>query len=168
MASAGRPFYIAYGDLGGGFSLVPLPTAEAALLGDAFAKMDPWVSYPYPASGLASYFSAVESGAPRLALVTNNQVAGVIGLRLNWLRGPYLQFLGILPAYQRHGAGSRVLGWLEEQARAAGDRNLWVCASDFNGAGLLFYERHGFSRVADLDGLVRDGRTELLLRKRLV
>ncbi len=55
-----------------------------------------------------------------------------------------------------------------EQARAAGDRNLWVCASDFNAAGIMFYERHGFSRVADLDGLVRDGRTEVLLRKRLV
>ncbi len=75
--------------------------------------MDPWVSYPYPASGLAWYFSAVESGAPRLALMTNDQVAGVVGLRLNWLRGPYLQFLGILPAHQRHGAGGRVLGWLE-------------------------------------------------------
>jgi ribosomal protein S18 acetylase RimI-like enzyme len=42
-----------------------------------------------------------------------------------------------------------------------------VAASDFNSGALRFYERHGFVRVAALEGLVAEGRSEILLRKRL-
>lgn len=173
MTSGRRPFDQSHTDIGraahglGHFTLAPLPAAEASRLGAAFAMMDPWARYPYPAQGLATYFATAEPGAPRLALMAGDRVAGVVGLRINWLRGPYLQFLGILPEFQRHGAGGLVLGWLEHEAHTAGERNLWVCASDFNASGIRFYQRHGFRRVADFEGLVRDGLTEVLLRKRL-
>ena len=69
------------------------------------------------------------------------ELAGAIGVRRNWLRGPYLQFLGILPAFQRRGIGSVALDWFEGEARAAQAQNLWVAASDFNARALAFYER---------------------------
>lgn len=155
------------GAMGASYGLEPLAAADCAHLGEAFARMDPWASYPYPAHGLTSYFANSEPGSPRYAIRAGATIAGVAGLRLEWLRGPYLQFLGLLPAFQGQGAGALVLDWLAREARAAGDRNLWVCASDFNGAGIRFYERHGFVRQATLDDLVRDGRAEILLRKRL-
>lgn len=145
----------------------PLDAAIAPQLADAFAGMEPWAAYPYPAPALALYFGGSTVEAPRLAIDHDGRLAGVVGLRLDWLRGPYIQFLGLLPEAQGKGLGAVVLAWVEAEARRGGARNLWVAASDFNTGALRFYERAGFHRVADLDGLVRDDRTEVLLRKRL-
>jgi ribosomal protein S18 acetylase RimI-like enzyme len=147
--------------------LVPFPTAEAGRLGAIFAGLDPWAAYAYPASGLAAYFEMHEPGAPRFAINSGGEIAGVVGLRLNWLKGPYLQFLGLIPAYQRRGIGGAVLGWLEGEARALNERNLWVLASEINSGALRLYERSGFTRVAELEDLVTEGRREIMLRKRL-
>lgn len=148
-------------------SLSRLSLREAERLGAVFAAMDPWARYPYQAAALAAYLCGEEPGAPRFALQLGAEIVGAVGLRLNWLRGPYLQFLGIAPPHWGRGIGSAVLIWLEQQARAGGDRNLWVCASDFNARAIAFYEHHGFQLVAPLEGLVRDDHTEVLLRKRL-
>jgi diamine N-acetyltransferase len=148
-------------------SLSPISSDEAQTLGEAFAAIDPWARYPYPASALQTYFAAHEPGAPRYAIRCGESIAGAVGLRFNWLRGPYVQFLGLLPSQQSRGTGTRVLQWLETDARKHSARNLWVAASDFNTDAVKFYERSGFQRVAALDDLVRDGRTELLLRKKL-
>ena len=140
---------------------------DAACLGAGFAAIGPWIDYPYPAEILQSYFAARETGAPRFGIFAGASLAGAIGLRVNWLSGPYIQFLGLLPEHQGRGSGTRVLRWVEADARAHGARNLWVAASDFNGEALRFYERSGFQRVAAIEGLVCDGKTEVLLRKKL-
>jgi GNAT superfamily N-acetyltransferase len=145
----------------------PLDAAIGPQLADVFASMEPWAAYPYPAAALAVYFARATAEAPRLAIDHDGRLAGVVGLRLDWLRGPYIQFLGLLPEAQGKGLGAVVLAWVETEARRSGARNLWVAASDFNTGALRFYERAGFHRVADLDGLVRDDRIEVLLRKRL-
>ncbi len=147
--------------------LVPLDPQNAVDLGAAFAAISPWADYPYPASALAAYFAKAELAAPRYQIMAGDSIAGVAGLRGDWLRGPYLQFLGVLPHHQGHGLGAAVLAWFERTARDTGQRNLWVAASDFNAAAIRFYERNGFAECARLDGLVADGRTEILLRKRL-
>lgn len=154
-------------DLGAGLALAPMTAAAAALLGPGFAAIDPWASYPYPAGSLTAYLGRDEPGAPRFLVTRNDEPAGAVGLRGGWLRGPYIQFLGVLPAHQGAGTGARVIEWIEHQARHAKERNLWVAASDFNVAALRFYGRHGFERVASIDDLVLDGRCEVLLRKRL-
>ena len=146
--------------------LRPVPSDMALDLGLAFATIDPWASYPYPAETLAAYFAGSEPHAPRFAIEVGGTIAGVVGLRLELLRGPYLQFLGIVPEFQSHGVGGAVLSWMEREAGPSA-RNLWVCAANFNADALRFYERFGFRRVALLDGLVQDDRDEILLRKRL-
>jgi len=150
---------------GGRVRLAPLTRDQAGQLGSSFAAINPWATYPYPASALEAYLALGEAGAPRFGIYFQGTLAGALGLRLAWLRGPYVQFLGILPPFQGHGLGGLLIAWLEEEARAQGERNLWVAASDFNTDALHFYERHGFVHVAALAGLVRDERTEILLRK---
>lgn len=152
---------------GGRLTLGRLAPGDAEALGAAFAAIDPWVSYPYPAPALAAYFAKDEPGAPRFSLRAGGELAGAVGLRLDWLRGPYVQFLGMLPGHQGCGFGKAVLDWVESEARAVTQRNLWVLASDFNAGALRFYERQGFARVAALEALVAEGRAEILLRKRL-
>jgi ribosomal protein S18 acetylase RimI-like enzyme len=148
-------------------SLHPMTASAAATCGQTFASIDPWVRYPISPGALIGYLSACESDAPRYALQVDGVLAGALGMRKSWLKGPYLQFFGVLPEFQRHGLGRMVLDWLEADARASGERNLWVAASSFNHVALHFYERQGYERVAVLDDLVCDGMTEILLRKRL-
>ena len=139
----------------------------AATLGASLSEIDPWVRYPFPKPALGAHLAAVEPGAPRYILKAGTASCGAVGLRLNWFSGTYLQFLGILPGMQRQGLGSIVLSWLEAGARAQSARNVWVAASDFNTGAIRLYERHGFKRVALIEGLVADGLNEVLLRKRL-
>ena len=147
--------------------LEPMTQDAAKILGKAFTEIDPWARYPYPASALEGYFGGNETGAPRYCVRVGGALAGAVGVREVWLRGPYMQFLGILPSFQRLGIGKLVLDWFEAAARQRDDRNIWVTASDFNADAIRFYERFGFGRVASLEDLVRDGKTELLLRKSL-
>jgi len=149
------------------FTLEPLSPADAARLGEAIAAMDPWRAYGYPASALTRMLLSHPEGAPRFAFNLEGAVVGAAIIHTNWLRGPYLQFLALLPEAQGRALGSTFLQWMEHEARASGERNLWVAVSEINTGATRFYERHGFSRIADLPDLAYDGRTEFLLRKRL-
>ena len=138
----------------------------AVVPGDALGAIDPWKRYPYRSRDLARYFASGTADAPRFAIQVDGSIGGVLGLRREWLRGPYIQFLGILPAYQGLGIGTRILAWMEEEVRSHA-RSLWVCASDFNADAIRLYERQGFHRVVMIEDLVQDGRDEILMRKRL-
>jgi diamine N-acetyltransferase len=152
---------------GGMLIIAPLAAGDGDRLGKLFAAIDPWAAYGYPAAALSQFLSAVEPGAPRFALHVGGEVAGAAVIRTAWLRGPYLQFIGVAPAHQNSGLGSAVLEWMEGEARAAKERNLWIAVSDINTDAQRLYERHGFSQAARLDDLACDGRAEILMRKRL-
>jgi len=153
---------------GGPASLSPLDAASSRTLGDALAAIEPWVLYPIPADDLAAAFAAREPGAQRYAIRSRNELAGALIIRPNWLRGPYLQFLGLMPAYQGKGLGTRILDWFEAEAKRDGARNLWVATSEFNSKAEAFYARSGFTRSAVLDNVLQDGISEVLMRKRLI
>lgn len=144
-----------------------LTSALAGTLGQALAQIEPWSRYPIGPAALAAFFAADDAGAKTYAVLAGVTCSGALCLRQNWLRGPYIQFLGLMPNAQAQGLGTRLIGWVESDARAKGERNIWVAASDFNSRAIRFYERHGFVRVATLDDLVMDGRGEILFRKRL-
>lgn len=148
-------------------TLQAMTPESAAILSQHFAVMDPWLRYAMEAPALAAYLTRPEQSAPRFEIHVGGTLAGAAGIRENWLRGSYLQFLGLLPAFQRQGLGELVLAWFEGAARARSDRNLWVAAAEFNHGALRFYERHGFRRAALLEDLVQDGFTEVLFRKKL-
>jgi ribosomal protein S18 acetylase RimI-like enzyme len=141
--------------------------AAAEMLAPLLSNIDPWARYKYTPGALSSFLTAEEADAPRYAIAVDHEIAGAVSIRTNWLRGPYLQFLGILPPYQNQGIGSSVLNWFESQAREGGAQNLWIAASEFNARALSLYEKHGFHRIATLTDLVVEGSSEILLRKRL-
>lgn len=148
-------------------SLAAMTAEDAVALAPLFAAMDPWQRYGMTAGSLTAYFSEADANAPRYVVTCNNERAGVIVMNWHWLGGPYVQFLGMVPDYQKAGLGGRVLHWFETEARTRAARNIWIAASDFNAPALAFYMSRGFKRVAVLDDLLRDGIAEILLRKRL-
>jgi len=148
-------------------ALGPLPEKIAPALSEAIVTMDPWRTYHYPAEALCRMLTADEAGVPRFAISLDSAIVGACVIRPTWLRGPYLQFLALLPAAHNRGIGAAFLAWMEDEARRAEERNLWVAASQINTGAIRFYERAGFTKVADLDDLACDGRTEFLFRKRI-
>lgn len=162
-AGARRVELTAAGDL----SLAPIePTAVPELAG-RIAAMQPWRTLGIAATRLAG---ALRDDDPRYRARAiedrDGRIRGVVGVRGDWLYGPYLALLVVFPGGQRRGIGSAVLAWMEREAPASAG-NLWVCASAFNADALAFYERHGFVRIGTLHGLVHDDHDEILLRKRL-
>jgi len=146
--------------------LEPVDPVRARVLAEAVATLSPWSDLFFTAAGLETYLTRPDPALFRYAVLSGGDLAGVIGVRSPWLRGPYLEQLAILPGFQGRGIGGGLLGWME--ARAAGRaKNLWVLSSDFNEGALRFYEANGFERIAPLEDLVRPGYGEILLRKRL-
>jgi diamine N-acetyltransferase len=154
-------------DDGGTLIVAPLSSPEGERLGAVFAGIDPWAAYGYAASTLSAFLAGHEPGSRRLALSVDGAVAGAAVVRPGWLRGPYLQFLAVVPEAQGRGIGGALLAWMEREARAAKERNLWVAASEINTGAIRLYERHGFKQIAALDDPAWDGRVEILMRKRL-
>ena len=154
-------------DLGGGIALAPMTAADAAWAGALCASIEPWLSYPFTEAALTAFFAKPDDMAPRFLVRADAEPAGTLVVRRDWMRGPYVHILMVSPAHQGRGLGGRLLAWTEGEARRIGERNLWIAVTESNGGARRLYERFGFDVVATLPGLVRDERTELLLRKRL-
>src|SRR5262245_53244962 len=106
-------------------------SASADIVAQAMCRIDPWLTLQTKAGQLSTYLTEDDAHCHRLVIRRGRAIAGVVAVRSPWLYGPYLSLLGVLPAYQRMGIGSAMLGWLADEAgEAAG--NLWVCASQFN------------------------------------
>lgn len=150
--------------------LTDMTSALAQDCASAFSAMPPWSTYGVSNEALAAFFSANEPNAPRFAICLEkapDTAMGVIGLRFNWLKGPYIQFLGLKPPYQNAGLGQALLDHVERYARAENANSVWVMVSEFNSRGRAFYERSGFRIAARFDDLIADGHAEIMMRKRL-
>ena len=147
-------------------TLAPMTPAGADVLGPQVAAIGPWAHYGFDAARITAAFKGSGDGGNRYQIECGADLAGAVIIFNPWLAGPYLQLFAVLPAHQKRGIGARVLTWLEAEARGH-FRNLWLCVSGFNTDAQRLYRQHGFEHVATLDGLVRDGDDELLMRKRL-
>lgn len=144
-----------------------LSTDDAELLSEAFAQSQPWLTLGISATGLKNYLLREDSSLYRYVVQVDSQLAGIICLRYPWLRGPYIELLGLIASYRGIGIGSQLLSWAETEARHQSN-NLWLVTSSFNQQALQFYARHGFQQIGTLSGLVHPDYDELLLRKRLL
>jgi ribosomal-protein-alanine N-acetyltransferase len=60
--------------------------------------------------------------------------------------------------------GTRLLHFCEERIRKISP-NIFICVSSFNKGAMKLYYEYGFKLVGELNDFVREGFTELLLRK---
>jgi diamine N-acetyltransferase len=160
-----RPYGATAYDLGPA-TLRAITAEDAAVLGPGLAAIDPWRRANFSGTALTGYLTRHDPAANRFAIDAGGALAGAVAVREPWLRGPYLELLGLLPAAQGRGIGGAVMRWFEGCAPRSAS-SLWVLCSDFNAGALAFYARHGFREVAPLDGLLGEGLTEILLRKKL-
>lgn len=101
---------------------------------------------------------AVEAGRPvGMAWFLRHGTLGV---------GGYLKLMAILPNAQSRGVGGKLLAVFEARLAESAGHGFLLC-SDFNTAAQAFYERHGWTRVGALPGLVLADVAELVYWKRL-
>jgi ribosomal protein S18 acetylase RimI-like enzyme len=127
---------------------------------------EPWVSLKFSATSLAGYLTREDAALRRYVVSVDGNLAGVICVRHPWLRGPYIELLGVFPDYRGKGLGKQVLAWVETEARRE-SKNLWVLTSSFNHQALSFYQGLGFCQIGPIQGLVSPEYDEILLRKNL-
>jgi diamine N-acetyltransferase len=151
---------------GVGVAMSAMTPHAAADLGLRLAALDPWRRVGYGAESFISFLEAREADVSRYQIVVGGGSVGAVVLRRAWLHGPYLHLIGLVPEAQGQGIGEVVVGWIEREAQGR-HRNLWLCVSAFNTGARRFYERRGFTAAADLDELVFEGQTEILMRKRI-
>lgn len=161
------PFALERHSAGDGLMLAPMTAEDASAIGGMCACMEPWLSYPFSAEELIRFFAAQDEHAPRFSVTLETELAGALVVRRDWFRGPYVHMLAVAPRLHGRGIGGRLLGFVESEARRGRERNLWIAATATNTGARRLYARCGFAEVAHLDGLVRDGVTEVLMRKRL-
>ncbi len=77
---------------------------------------------------------------------TGDALAGFAALRYEaWNRRAAIWHLYVAPAWRGRGIGAALLAAVEEAARAAGARTLWLETSNVNYPAIHFYRRMGFA-----------------------
>jgi ribosomal protein S18 acetylase RimI-like enzyme len=137
--------------------------AQARRQADWIAGIEPWRGLGYRAPALARWLARVaRRGWVRVA-VEGDVVIAVMVLQPEFLLGSYISLLAVRPDAQGRGAGRALVAAAARLER--GRRWLYTSSDARNRAASLFYGRLGFSRIGRLPGLIRDGRTEILLRR---
>jgi ribosomal protein S18 acetylase RimI-like enzyme len=76
----------------------------------------------------------------------------------------YIQTLCAAPRFRGSGVGTQLLHYAEDRVSAYSP-NLFICVSEFNKGALKLYLNFGFKQVGVIPDFVKEGYTELLLRK---
>ncbi len=138
----------------------------AVALGALLAGMDPWQAQGRSADEMARRFSRNDPSAGRFAILRDDTVIGAVIIRYPFLRGAYLETLGLNAEARGLGIGRAILDWMAREIEGEA-QNLWLCVTDWNEAARGFYRRMGFVEVAPLPDLSIAGMTEIFMRKQL-
>lgn len=93
-----------------------------------------------------------------------NHIAGFIILQVCGTFSGYIQTICIDKAFRGKGLGKILLHFSEKRVLKFSP-NLFICVSSFNKGAIRLYHDFGFKLVGELDNFVKEGFTELLLRK---
>ncbi len=143
------------------------PTAAAAgAQGAWIAAMEPWRGLGYRADALGRYLA--RKARSRNVWVARTAAKGpplaIVVVDDGVLLGAFIALLAVRPGSSGQGLGRALVEHVAAQTFAV-RRWLYVSCDGNNAAALRFYRKLGFSRVGRLPDLVRQGRTEILLRK---
>jgi ribosomal protein S18 acetylase RimI-like enzyme len=146
--------------------VVAASPAIAGRQGSWIASMEPWRGLGYAARGLGRFLSRT-AGAGQVWVASEGSRGtklGLLVLQPSVLLGDFVALLAVRPEAAGRGIGRALMARAEVET-FANRRWLFVSADVTNHGALRFYRKLGFARVGRLPDLVRDGRTEILLRK---
>jgi ribosomal protein S18 acetylase RimI-like enzyme len=138
----------------------------AARQGEWIAAIEPWRGLGYRRDKLGGFLRrAARAGQVWVASPgARGRPSGVLVLQPGVLLGNFVALLAVRPDAAGKGIGRALVSRAESETF---DKSRWlfVSADASNRGALGFYRKLGFARVGRMPDLVREGRTEILLRK---
>jgi [ribosomal protein S18]-alanine N-acetyltransferase len=125
-------------------------------------KTDPWITLGMNYDDCLKAFDGAYKEV--FVLKKDNETAGFVILQTQGSFKGYIQTLAINEAGRGMGYGTLILKFCEEHILKYSP-NIFICVSSFNEGAIHLYTKFGFELVGELKNFVKEGFTELLLRK---
>jgi ribosomal-protein-alanine N-acetyltransferase len=126
------------------------------------AKSDPWITLEM---GIDLCIQAFVGASKEVYIIKNDkEIAGFVILQMDGTFKGYIQTICINEDFRGKGFGTKLLKFCEDRILHISP-NVFICVSSFNAGALQLYTDFGFKIVGELNNFVKEGYTELLLRK---
>jgi ribosomal protein S18 acetylase RimI-like enzyme len=126
------------------------------------SRTDPWITL---GMNYDQCLKAFEGECKEIYIIRNeNDIAGFVILQVCGTFSGYIQTICIGEKYRGQGLGTKLLKFCEDRILKFSP-NIFICVSSFNKGAMKLYYEFGFKLVGELDNFVREGFSELLLRK---
>ena len=126
------------------------------------AKSDPWITL---GMNYDQCLKAFDGSLKEIYIIENEkEIAGFVIIQIGGTFKGYIQTICIGEAYRGKGLGKKLLQFCEERILLISP-NIFICVSSFNKGAIKLYDEFGFKKIGELENFVKEGLTELLLRK---
>ena len=126
------------------------------------ANSDPWITLEMDFNLCKQAFTGVSKEV--YSIKQNAEIAGFVILQMEGTFKGYIQTICIGEGYRGKGLGKKLLNFCEEHILKISP-NIFICVSSFNTDALRLYTNFGFKIIGELNDFIKEGFTELLLRK---
>lgn len=135
---------------------------DFAFCSQMMTKTDPWISLKMDYDQCLMAFTGKEKEI--YVAKTGDDIAGFVILQITGTFKGYIQTICVSEEYRGKGLGKKLLQFCQERILKIAP-NLFICVSSFNTGAIRLYEEFGFKRIGELENFVKQGFTELLMRK---
>jgi [ribosomal protein S18]-alanine N-acetyltransferase len=123
---------------------------------------DPWITLQMD---FYQCMKAFEGSYREICIAeSGNEIAGFVIMQTCGTFSGYIQTICVSEKYRGKGIGTKLLEFCEKRILTYSP-NIFICVSSFNTGAAKLYYNFGFSLIGQLDNFVKDGFSELLLRK---
>ena len=137
----------------------PKDFAGCALM---MSETDPWITLEM---NYDQCLKAFEGECKEIYVIEyENVIAGFVIIQTAGTFSGYIQTICIDKAFRGNGLGKKLLKFCEERILKYSP-NVFICVSSFNKGAIRLYYDFGFKLIGELENFVKNGFSELLLRK---
>jgi ribosomal-protein-alanine N-acetyltransferase len=143
--------------------LRPATAEEREWCASLMSQTSPWLTYGLSVEWCRGVLAW--PGSSLLIAAGQEPLGFVLAHPKGLLGNPYIAAICVAEQHRTRGVGTQILALAEETFTDS--RFVYLCVSSFNKRAAKFYERNGYSKIADLPNFIADGYDEELMRKRL-
>jgi ribosomal-protein-alanine N-acetyltransferase len=126
------------------------------------SQTDPWITLEMDYN---KCLRAFEGQCKEIYVVEKeNEIVGFVILQVCGSFAGYIQTICIGAGHRGKGYGKKLLQFCEDRILKISP-NIFICVSSFNKGALRLYKEFGFRQIGKLENFVKEGFTELLMRK---
>ncbi len=126
------------------------------------SRTDPWITL---GMDFAQCRPAFEGECKEIWIAeSGNELAGFVIMQTGGTFSGYIQTICIAEGFRGKGIGTSLLEFCEKRILKYSP-NVFICVSSFNQGAARLYYKFGFELIGELENFVKEGFTELLLRK---